>query len=471
MQTKQVAAFPENFLWGASSASFQCEGAAHEDGKGLSVMDVRKIDPSIFNFDVASDHYHRYKEDIALMKEMGLKAYRFSIAWTRIFPEGNGEVNQKGVAFYNDLINELIRNDITPIVTIYHFDYPQALVEQYGGWLNRRSIDDYVNYATFLFETYGDRVKYWLTVNEQDHVVHMPFRLGLSNEDRRETEKLGYLANHNMCVAGAKAVAKCHEIVKGGMIGPATCFTMMYPTTNSPADMLACMDAMEIRNYYLLDLNCRGEYNPVFRKYLEDRDMMPEIMEGDMEVMKANKPDLLAFNYYYSESISAFPLDGEHKIGDIEFKLLLSKEAGIYQVVKNENLNATLWGWEIDDIGLQCSARLLWERYHLPLLITENGFGNKEEWPEEGILQDDDRIDYLKRHIHHVKEAMNLGVKFIGFCAWSFMDLISGHSGFSKRYGFVYVNRDEHDLKDLARRKKKSFYWYKDVIASNGIDI
>ena len=471
MQTRKIKEFPEGFLWGASSAAFQCEGAAHEDGKGLSVMDVRKIDPSICNFDVASDHYHRYKEDIALMKEMGLKAYRFSIAWTRIFPNGNGEVNQKGVDFYNDLINEIINAGITPIATIYHFEYPQNLIEQYGGWLDRRSIDDYVNYAEFLFRTYGDRVKYWLTINEQDHVVHMPFRLGLTNDDRKEKEKLGYLANHNMCVAAAKAIAKCHEIVKDGKIGPATCFTMMYPTTNDPADMLAWMDAMEIRNYYLLDLNCKGEYNTVFRKYLEDRNMMPEIQEGDMELMKENRPDILAFNYYYSESVSSFPLDEEHEIGDIEFKLLPSKEAGIYQVVKNENLKATLWGWEIDDIGLQCSARLLWERYHLPMLITENGFGNKEEWPEEGILEDDDRIDYLTRHIHAIKEAMNLGAEFIGFCCWSFMDLISGHSGFSKRYGFVYVNRDEHDLKDLARRKKKSFYWYKDVIANNGKDI
>ncbi len=471
MQTRKIKEFPEDFLWGASSAAFQCEGAAHEDGKGLSVMDVRKIDPSICNFDVASDHYHRYKEDIALMKEMGLKAYRFSIAWTRIFPNGNGEVNQKGVDFYNDLIDEIVKAGITPIATIYHFEYPQGLIEQYGGWLDRRSIDDYVNYAEFLFKTYGDRVKYWLTINEQDHVVHMPFRLGLTNDDRKEKEKLGYLANHNMCVAAAKAIKKCHEIVEGGKIGPATCFTMMYPTTNSPAAMLAWMDVMEIRNYYLLDLKCKGEYKSVFRRYLEDRNMMPEIHEGDMEVMKENRPDILAFNYYYSESVSAFPLDEEHEIGDIEFKLLPSKEAGIYQVVKNENLKATLWGWEIDDIGLQCSARLLWERYHLPMLITENGFGNKEEWPEGGILEDDDRIDYLSRHMHAIKEAMNLGAEFIGFCCWSFMDLISGHSGFSKRYGFVYVNRDEHDLKDLARRKKKSFYWYKDVIASNGKDI
>ena len=471
MQTRNIKEFPENFLWGSSSAAFQIEGAAYEDGKGLSVMDVRKVRPDICDYSVASDHYHRYKEDIALMKECGLKAYRFSIAWTRIFPNGNGEVNQKGIDFYNDLIDELVKNGITPIVTIYHFEYPQGLIDQYGGWIDRRSIDDYVNYAELLFRTYGDRVKYWLTINEQDHVVHMPFRLGLTDDDRQEKEKLGFLANHNMCVAAALAIKKCHEIVPGGKIGPATCFEMMYPTTNAPADMLATMDAMEIRNYYLLDLNCKGEYNGTFRKYLEDRDMMPEIYPGDMEAMKENKPDFLAFNYYYSQSVSAYPLDDEHEIGDIEFKLLPNKEAGIYQVVKNENLKATLWGWEIDEIGLQCSARLLYERYGLPLLITECGFGNKEVWPQDGIIEDDDRIDYLSRHIHAVKEAMNLGVEFIGFCSWSFIDLISGHSGFSKRYGFVYVNRDEHDLKDLARRKKKSFSWYKDTIACNGRNI
>lgn len=471
MQCKSIKPFPDNFLWGSASASFQAEGAAHEDGKGDSVMDVRVQDPSICNYEVAADHYHHYKEDVALMKECGLKAYRFSIAWTRIFPNGNGEVNEKGVAFYNDLINELVSAGITPIVTIYHFDYPQALVDQYGGWLNRKSIDDYVNYASFLFRTYGDRVKYWLTVNEQDHVVHMPFRLGLTNDDRHEKERLGFLANHNMCVAGSLAVKACHEIVEGGKIGPAVCFDMLYPTSNKPEDGLAWMDAMDIRNYYVLDMNVRGEYNGAFRRYLEDRNMYPEFDPSDMEIMKANKPDFIGFNYYASKSISAYPLNENTKIGDIEFKLLPDKEAGIYQVVKNTNLNATLWGWEIDDTGLQCVCRLLWDRYHLPLLITENGFGNKETWPEEGILQDDDRIDFLTRHLHNVKEAMNLGVEFIGYCIWSFTDIVSGHSGFSKRYGFVYVNRTEHDLRDLARRKKKSFYWYQETIRNNGENI
>ena len=471
METKTINSFPQDFLWGSATAAFQCEGAAHEDGKGLSVMDVREKKPNICDYEVASDHYHHFKEDIALMKECGLKAYRFSIAWTRIFPEGNGEVNQKGVDFYNELIDELIKADITPIVTIYHFEYPQGLVDQYGGWLDRRSIDDYVNYATFLFKTYGDRVKYWLTINEQDHVVHMPFRIGFKSDDIHECEKLGFLANHHMCVAASKTFKACHELVEVGNIGPAVCYDMLYPASNKPEDMLACLDAMEIRNYYVLDLNIKGEYNPTFKRYLEDRDMMPPVLEGDMEVMKANKPDFIAFNYYMSKSVASFKTDEDHKIGHIEIKLLPDNEAGIYKVVKNENLKATLWGWEIDNVGLECSCRLLWDRYHLPLMITENGFGNKEEADENGYVEDDDRIDYLTKHLLSVKKAMNVGVKFIGYCTWSFMDIVSGHSGFSKRYGFVRVNRDEFDLKDLKRTKKKSFYWYKDTIAQNGENI
>lgn len=471
METRTLNSFPQNFLWGSATAAFQCEGAAYEDGKGLSVMDVREQNPDICNYEVASDHYHHFKEDVALMKECGLKAYRFSIAWTRIFPQGNGEVNQKGVDFYNHLIDELVAAHITPIVTIYHFEYPQGLIEQYGGWLNRKSIDDYVNYASFLFKTYGDRVKYWITINEQDHVVHMPFRLGLKGDNLNENEKAGFLANHHMCVAAAKTFKACHELVEGGKIGPAVCFDMMYPTSNRPADMMAWLDAMEIRNYYVLDLNVKGEYGGVFKRYLEDRGWMPEIQAHDLECMKENKPDFIGFNYYASKSISAFPTDDKNKIGDLTIKLLPAEEAGIYKVVKNENLNATLWGWEIDDIGLEGVCRLLWERYRLPLMITENGFGNKEVMPEDGMIQDDDRIDYLYRHLLSVKKAMNVGVEFIGYCNWSFMDIVSGHSGFSKRYGLVHVNRDEFDLKDLARSKKKSFYWYQETIACNGENI
>lgn len=468
METKTINTFPKGFLWGSSTAAFQCEGAWDEDGKGLSLMDIREQNPNICDYKVASDHYHHFKEDIALMKECGLKAYRFSIAWTRIFPNGNGEINEKGVNFYNELINELVKNDIEPIVTLYHFDYPKGLVDQYGGWLNRKSIQDYVDYATFCFKTYGERVKYWLTINEQDHVVHMPFRLGFSNDDVHECERLGFLSNHHMCVAAALATKKCHEIVKNGKIGPAVCYHTLYAASNKPEDVLATMDANIIRNYYILDLLVFGEYNPLFIHYLKDRNILPNIEDSDIDAIKKNKPDFIAFNFYDSKSIEAFPTDQEHSIGYTKIPLLPTEEAGIYRQIRNKNLKATLWGWEIDDTGFEIAARSLWERYHLPLMVTENGFGNIETLPEDKMVKDDDRIDYLKRHILAMKRAMNYGVPFIGYCNWSFIDLISGHSGFSKRYGLVYVNRDEHDIKDLKRYKKKSFYWYRDMISSNG---
>ncbi len=469
METKNIKAFPKDFLWGSSTASFQCEGAANEDGKGESVIDRRVQDKSLCDYSVASDHYHRYKEDVKLMKECGLKAYRFSISWTRILPLGNGEINQKGLKFYDDLINELIENNIEPIVTIYHFDYPQGLIDQYGGWLDRRSVEDYVRYAEILFENYGDRVKYWLTINEQDHVMHHPFRLGLQGLDAKESVRLGFIANHHMSVAGALAIEKCHEMIPGSKIGPAACFDILYPATNNPVDVLAWKDAMDIRNYHVLDLNCLGEYNGTLMKYLEDRQMVPSILDGDIDIMKRNRPDFIGLNFYMSRSVKENPISETNKIGDIDVRILPMAEAGVYMTVKNENLKSTLWGWEVDEIGLHISARLLWDRYKLPLLITENGFGHVETMPnDKEMIQDDNRIEYLTKHLKSIKEAMNLGVEFLGYCNWSFIDLVSGHSGFSKRYGLVFVNRDEHDLRDLSRHKKKSFYWYKDLIETNG---
>ena len=470
MEVKKVKPFPKDFLWGSATSSFQCEGAANMYGKGASVIDKREVPEGQCNYDIASDHYHHYKEDVALMKELGLKAYRFSISWTRIFPSGSGIVNEEGVTFYNNLINELVNAGIEPIVTIYHFDYPQGLVDKYGGWISRESINDYVNYAEFLFKTYGDRVKLWLTINEQDHVVHMPYRLGMASTNRKETEKLGFQANHHMCVATALVIQKCHEIVNESKIGPAVCFDMMYPTSNNPNDVLAWIDAMDIRNYYILDLHCEGRYNKIIENYLIDRDMFPIVNSEDLNIMKDNKPDFIAFNYYASKSVSSNPTTESKKIGDIDFKLLPHAEAGIYKIVKNDNLSATLWGWEIDEIGIRVAMRLLYDKYNLPLLITENGFGAVDKIPsnENEMIIDDDRIDYLKKHIQQIKEAINDGVSVMGYCNWSFIDVISGHSGFSKRYGLVYVNRDDIDLKDCSRHKKKSFYWYKKVIDTNG---
>ncbi|WP_152658132.1 glycoside hydrolase family 1 protein [Oceanobacillus sp. CFH 90083] len=471
MEYKAYTSFDPDFLWGASTASFQVEGAAEEGGKGLSVIDVMPKNPAITDFSVAADHYHRIEEDVALMAELGLKVYRFSIAWTRIFPDGNGEVNEEGVAFYNRLINALIKHHIEPLVTIYHFDYPQSLVEQYGGWISRESIEDYRSYAAFLFKTYGDRVKYWLTINEQDHVVRIPSRLGLTGDDHYEQLRLGYQANHHMCVATALTIKTFHELGMKGKIGPAVSYSMVHPASSHPDDVLASKDAMLIKHNYLMDLHCYGEYSYSFQSYLEERDFMPAIEDGDLELMKQYPPTMLGVNYYFSEAVRAFPATEEFPIGYQKKSLLPEAEAGVFEVVKNENLAATDWGWEIDPVGLRLTLRELHERYKLPMIITENGIGAYDKLEEGDIVRDDYRISYLREHIKQVKLAINDGVTMLGYCAWSFMDVVSGRNGMEKRYGFVYINRADFDLKDMRRIKKDSFHWYQKVIASNGEDL
>ncbi|EOI6974629.1 glycoside hydrolase family 1 protein [Listeria monocytogenes] len=468
MEFRKNKAFPNDFLWGASTSSFQVEGAWQEDGKGVSVIDVMAKNPKITDFTVAVDHYHRMKEDVALMAELGLKVYRFSIAWTRIFPTGRGNINQKGVDFYNDLIDELCKYGIEPLVTIYHFDYPQGLVEEYGGWVSRNSVEDYRAYAEFLFKTYGDRVKYWLTINEQDHVVRMPSRLGLTGKTQHEQLKLGYQANHHMCLATAATIKTFHEIGIKGKIGPAVSFSMIHPASPSPEDVLASQDAMLVKHNYLLDLHCNGEYRAPFWQYLLDRDFAPEIEAGDMQLMKENPPTMIGVNYYFSEAVKAFPATEEFPIGYQKESLLPEAEAGIFQVIKNQQLTATDWGWEIDPVGLRLTLRELHERYHLPLIITENGMGAYDKLEVGDVINDDYRIMYLKEHIKQVKLAFNDGVTVLGYCSWSFMDVVSGRNGMDKRYGFVYIDRENFDLKEMRRIKKQSFYWYQKVITSNG---
>ncbi|WP_440897658.1 glycoside hydrolase family 1 protein [Amphibacillus sp. Q70] len=468
MDWKDIESYPNDFLWGASTSSFQIEGAATTDGKGLSVIDVMEKQPDITDFSIAADHYHHLEEDVALMADMGLKVYRFSISWTRIFPQGNGEVNQAGVDFYNRLIDALKKYQIEPLVTIYHFDYPQALVDQYGGWLSRQSITDYHRYATFLLKTFGDRVKYWLTINEQDHVIRFPSRLGIKECTYAEQLRLGYQANHHMCLATARVIQTFHELGMTGKIGPAVSYSWIHPYSANPMDVLASKDATIIKNNYLLDLHCKGKYNKVFWRYLEERHYLPKIEAGDMELLRENPPTMIGVNYYYSETVKAFPTSSEYPIGYHKETPLPTAEAGIFEVVNNEQLSATDWGWEIDPIGLRLTLRELYDRYELPLIITENGIGAYDKLEADDKIQDDYRIDYLQKHLQQLQLAITEGVDILGYCAWSFMDLVSGRNGMEKRYGFVYINRDDFDLKDLRRVKKQSFYWYQKVIRSNG---
>lgn len=459
-------AFPDSFLFGASSSAIQFEGAIHEDGRGRSVIDDYKFTDNITDFKQGSDHYHHWQEDVRLAYEAGLKSYRFSIAWTRILPDGKGEINPAGIKFYNDLIDELVKYGIEPIVTIYHFDYPQALVDAYGGWIKRESIDDFVNYCRILFEAYGDRVKYWLTINEQDHVIRIPSRLGLTGKEPNY-DKMRYQANHNMCVASAKVFQLCHAMCPKAQIGPALSYQPIYPASSKPEDVMAASDMETLFMNYMCELHCKGVYPVRLWKYLTDRGIEPEIEVDDMTCMKENKPDFLGINYYASGCVQYDPITDTHKLGHVEGHLMPVAEHGIFRVVKNENLEQTKFGWAIDAQGLAYSLIQLYERYNLPLMITENGLGYPDQLINETV-EDDYRIEYIRAHLKAVNEALNIGVEVIGYNLWSFIDLISGHQGFNKRYGLVYVNRDEFDLKDMKRFKKKSFYWYKEVIKQKG---
>ncbi|WP_434654776.1 glycoside hydrolase family 1 protein [Thermoanaerobacterium thermosaccharolyticum] len=461
-----IKPFPKDFLWGASTSAYQVEGAWDEDGKGPSVIDMGKHPEGTSDFKVASDHYHRYKEDIALFAEMGLKAYRFSIAWTRIYSKGIGEINEKGIAFYNDLINELLSHNIEPIVTMYHFDLPYALQEK-GGWSNRETVDAYENYAKTLFKYFGDRVKYWLTINEQNMMTLHGAAIGTLDPNIENLQKELYQQNHHMLLAQAKAMKLCHEMCPNAKIGPAPNITSIYPVSSKPEDVLAASNFSSIRNWLYLDAAVFGRYNSIAWSYMEEKGYTPVIQEGDMEILKSGKPDFIAFNYYSTSTVAESKNDPSDKNSTGDQQIAIG-EQGVYRGVSNPYLEKTEFGWEIDPIGFRSTLREINERYNLPLLVTENGLGAYDKLEEGDVVNDDYRINFLRKHIEQAKLAITDGVNLIGYCPWSAIDLVSTHQGFSKRYGFIYVNRDEFDLKDLRRIKKKSFYWYKDVIESNG---
>lgn len=458
--------FPRDFLWGASTSAYQVEGAWNEDGKGPSVIDMKKHPEGTSDFKVASDHYHRYKEDIALFAEMGLKAYRFSVAWTRIYPNGTGEINQKGIDFYNNLINELLSYNIEPIVTMYHFDLPYAL-QQKGGWSNRETIDAFENYARTLFTYFGDRVKYWLTINEQNMMILHGSAIGTLDPNMKNPQKELYQQNHHMFLAQAKAINLCHEMCPDAKIGPAPNISAVYPASSKPEDIMAAYNFSSIRNWLYLDVPVFGRYNSVAWRYMEEKRYTPTIQKGDMEILESAKPDFIAFNYYSTVTVAenSSNVSDENSIGDQQIAI---GEPGFYRRVDNPYLEKTQFGWEIDPVGFRNTLRELNDRYHLPLLVTENGLGAYDKLEDGDIVNDDYRIEFLRKHIEQARLAITDGVNLIGYCPWSAIDLVSTHQGFSKRYGFIYVNRDEFDLKDLRRIKKKSFYWYKNVIATNG---
>ena len=467
MQYKELKQFPEKFLWGASTSAYQVEGAVAEDGKSPSIIDMYEHPKDVADFSVASDHYHRYREDIAMFAEMGLKAYRFSIAWTRILPGGTGEVNAKGLEFYGNLIRECRKYEIEPVVTMYHFDLPYCLEEK-GGWLNRDTIDAFVNYAKVLFKHFGGEVKYWLTINEQNTMILHPGAIGLPNGGELPSKKVMYQQNHHMMLAQAEVMKLFHQMVPGGMIGPALNLTAMYPATCRPEDAIAAHNWEVLRCWNFADVPVYGWYHPLAWEYMKDRKIAPEVTDGDREILKNAKPDFIAMNYYSTATIAASRGDASDVAARAGDQQIMLGEQGVYRPAENEYVGKTQYGWVLDPVGFRYTLRKTYERYRLPILITENGIGAPDTLEEDGSIHDAYRIDFIREHLHQMKLAITDGVDMLGYCPWAAIDVVSTHQGYRKRYGFIYVDRDEFELKELKRYRKDSFYWYQNVIRENG---
>lgn len=461
--------FPEGFLWGGAVAANQCEGAYAEDGKGLSIQDVlrhgisgpRSAAPTPDNLKlIGIDFYHRYREDIRLFAEMGFRVFRTSIAWSRIFPKGDEkEPNEAGLKFYDDLFDECRRYGMEPLVTISHYETPLYLAEHYGGWLNREMIGFYEHYVRTIFARYRDKVHYWLTFNEINSILHSPFMSGGIVVPQEElTESQLYQAVHHELVASALAVKIAHEMMPDSKIGCMILSMPTYPLTPSPSDVMAALKASH-KNDFFGDVQVRGEYPGYMKRYFRENGISFRMEQEDEEILK-NTVDFISFSYYMSVCESA---DGTVKRG----------RGNILGGVPNPYLKESEWGWQIDPQGLRYTLNLFYDRYRKPLFIVENGLGAADELvrDEKGELtvQDDYRIRYMNDHLVQVREAIEDGVEVMGYTAWGCIDLVSASTAeMKKRYGMIYVDRNNDGSGSLNRYRKKSFYWYKKVIESNG---
>lgn len=474
--------FPKDFLWGASSAAWQVEGGVDEGGRIPAIIDLNsKTKAPYADNSVAADHYHHYKEDVALMKECGFTSYRFSLAWPRIVPE-HGEVNPEGIAFYNDLIDELKAAGIEPIATLYHYDMP-VWVDEMGGWQSRETIKEFEFYARTCFKAYGDRVKYWLAINEQNMQICYGDWLGV-DRGCKDWFQDKWRINHIMNLCHAVAVNACHELVPGGKIGPVPGMVPIYPFSSEPMDQIAAMNAEEFTEKIWNDTDVYGEYSTFVKRYWEENGIDPGIEPGDEELMKSATIDFIAINCYRSNTAKWAPADAEqqvqlmNKTGE-KGKLIFPVVPGQYQLCYNPFVKYTDWDWEIDPVSMRYVMRYMWDHYHLPMVVTENGFGAHERKDENGEIHDQYRIDFLRDTIYQLGLAIEDGVDIIGYNPWSFTDLLSTGNGIEKRYGIVYVDVTDDELNearregktlDIGRIKKDSFYWYSKLIRSNGTD-
>ncbi|MCG7202276.1 glycoside hydrolase family 1 protein [Streptomyces arenae] len=464
--------FPETFLWGGATAANQIEGAHDADGKGLSIQDVlpqgivgpRTAHPTPDNLKLeAIDFYHRYAADIALLAEMGFKVFRLSIAWSRIFPNGDDEKpNEAGLAFYDRVLDELERHGIEPLVTISHYETPLALAEKYNGWASRKLIGFYERYVRVLFDRYGHRVRYWLTFNEINSLLHFPIIGGAILTPKEELSRQDqFQAVHHVLVASALATRIAHEQIPDARVGCMVLAIPVYPLTPAPSDVLAALDA-DHTNLLFGDVHVRGAYPGYAMRYMRENGIELDITDEDREIL-TNTVDFVSFSYYMSVCETADP-DQRH-----------TGDGNIIGGVRNPTLRDTEWGWQIDPVGLRIVLNQFWDRWQKPLFIVENGLGAKDELVHvdgRPTVDDDYRIAYLNDHLLQVAEAIADGVDVLGYTPWGCIDLVSASTAqMSKRYGFVYVDRDDDGTGTLARYRKKSFHWYADVIRSNGASL
>ncbi|AIQ18510.1 6-phospho-beta-glucosidase [Paenibacillus sp. FSL H7-0357] len=462
--------FPEGFLWGGAVAANQLEGAYNEGGKGLSTQDVSPQgamgaiteEPTEDNMKlIGIDFYHRYKEDIKLFAEMGFKVFRTSIAWSRIFPYGDEtEPNEEGLRFYDSLFDECLKYGIEPLVTLSHYETPLHLSKQYDGWVNRKLVDFYAQYASTVFKRYKGKVKYWLTFNEINSILEVPFMSGGIYTPKEKLSKQDlYQAIHHELVASATAVKLCHEIDPKAQIGCMVLSVPTYPLTPHPDDIIAVMKYNH-SNYFFGDVHVRGRYPGYMKRYFREQGINIHMEPGDEEQL-LHTVDFVSFSYYMSVCQTADPEKNIHG------------EGNIMGGVANPYLPASEWGWQIDPQGLRFTLNTFYERYQKPLFIVENGLGAADELivneAGEKTVEDDYRIQYLNDHLFQVAEAVADGVEVMGYTSWGCIDLVSASSAqLKKRYGYIYVDRHDDGSGTLERYRKKSFHWYKDIIASNG---
>lgn len=472
--------FKKNFLWGGATAANQCEGGIFTDKRGLANVDVcpfgndrnavitghmkmLEMDKEhLYPAAEAIDLYHHYKEDIRLFGEMGFKVYRFSIAWTRIFPNGDEqEPNEAGLKFYENVLKECLKYHIQPLVTISHFDCPIYLIRKFGGWRNRKMIDFYLHLCEVLFTRYKKYVTYWLTFNEINMILHAPFMgAGIYFEDGENEERIKYQAAHHELVASALATRMVHEINPENKVGCMFAAGSTYPYSCKPEDVWEAL-LTDQENYFFVDVQARGYYPPYAVKRLTKKGVFPVMEEGDGQILKDSTVDFISFSYYNSRCIAASGTNQEEA------------EGNLFKSAKNPYLEFSQWGWPIDPLGLRITLNQVYDRYQKPLFIVENGLGALDTPDITGYVEDDYRINYLREHIRAMKAAVEEdGVDLMGYTTWAPIDLISASSGeMKKRYGFIYVDKQEDGSGTLARRKKKSFYWYKHVIETNGEEL